>query len=670
MAVVSFPDEMHRKLIKRLDENCRFEEYLNAIEYCARKQIDQAPLMTWWQRNHEQMESENFELDFTFFLGKIVVRQMTWEQEKARRQEEARRKEENRSSEEPNALRDDVLAEADHLDRQRRFIKEHPEYRCVDAAERYHQLFADVYGTPNPLTTMGRYLNRFLSCDEAGEAENRDAPGFSLIGSFGYRGERPPAFVIGSPEHEHLMSLAFWVSQKTKRPESAAVFSFSLTCHGIGDFPSEEIMASACSCSHALFSHLMIDREIQLADPGALFRVLQMPLALTAAAAGPPHLTPEFFFIGSVIDTDSCNVANNYWSKRKELALAWKDFFARYRILRKRENGGRAFPRAGNLYRIALASQGWDDFCWTDGEQCIEKSFEVLCPDIFCVLDYLRKWLDNDDLLILDAEESRSGRFSDQHLILPIVREVRSESWYELSSSILCFYLLASAVAASGDLEDLKNVAPEILASRGTPGDHFVTRTIEMVCEIAEKEKQETTFLLFDQFRVTADDRVASLIERGENESCEFKSTLRVNLYTGKPDKKIEHAALKSIAAFLNKKGGSLLLGVGDNGEIIGIEEDRFENADKCVLHLKNLVSSLMPEGVDLVSYRIVLHQWKAVLLVDCKRGRRPTYLKNRETNQEEFYVRRGPSTDCLGVREAVEYIRREWHEGDVWPGL
>jgi hypothetical protein len=48
----------------------------------------------------------------------------------------------------------------------------------------------------------------------------------------------------------------------------------------------------------------------------------------------------------------------------------------------------------------------------------------------------------------------------------------------------------------------------------------------------------------------------AELITGGETEGVEFKSTLRINLHTGQPDDKMQMAALKTIAAFLNAGGG------------------------------------------------------------------------------------------------------------------
>jgi len=70
----------------------------------------------------------------------------------------------------------------------------------------------------------------------------------------------------------------------------------------------------------------------------------------------------------------------------------------------------------------------------------------------------------------------------------------------------------------------------------------------------------------------------------------EFKGTLRVNLHTGQNDVKLEHAVLKTLAAFLNSKGGTLFVGVNDDGEVIGLENDKFLNRDKMALHLDNLI--------------------------------------------------------------------------------
>ena len=72
----------------------------------------------------------------------------------------------------------------------------------------------------------------------------------------------------------------------------------------------------------------------------------------------------------------------------------------------------------------------------------------------------------------------------------------------------------------------------------------------------------------------------------------EFKSSLRVNLHTGNQDPRIEHAVLKTLAAFLNTRGGTLVIGVDDKGVPLGLENDGFQTEDKMDQHLANLIQT------------------------------------------------------------------------------
>jgi hypothetical protein len=67
---------------------------------------------------------------------------------------------------------------------------------------------------------------------------------------------------------------------------------------------------------------------------------------------------------------------------------------------------------------------------------------------------------------------------------------------------------------------------------------------------------------------------VLELIARGEGHTLEFKETLQYNIHTNRADPAILHSALKTIAAFLNTDGGTLLVGVSDTGEIKGLDRD------------------------------------------------------------------------------------------------
>lgn len=152
-------------------------------------------------------------------------------------------------------------------------------------------------------------------------------------------------------------------------------------------------------------------------------------------------------------------------------------------------------------------------------------------------------------------------------------------------------------------------------------------------------------------------DSLFNIINSGESNNLEFKSTLRWNLRDNKKDTAIEHSALKTIAAFLNSNGGTLLLGVKDNGEILGIETDSFENIDKFQLHLWNLIKVSLGQDLNpyINSYFETVEN-KTVCIVKCLKSKIPVFL-NHKGYDEEFYIRVGPGSVKLGLKDTHNYI-------------
>jgi hypothetical protein len=153
---------------------------------------------------------------------------------------------------------------------------------------------------------------------------------------------------------------------------------------------------------------------------------------------------------------------------------------------------------------------------------------------------------------------------------------------------------------------------------------------------------------------------VAELAALGESAGVEFKSTLRVNLHTGQADDKMQLAVLKTLAGFLNAGGGTLLIGVADDGSPVGLAADGFPNEDKLALHLMNLVRDrigqvfgpyIHPEFVELDGVR--------VLSIRVEKGPKPAFVKDGSI--ERFYVRAGPSTSELTGGNITQYAGCHW---------
>ncbi len=151
---------------------------------------------------------------------------------------------------------------------------------------------------------------------------------------------------------------------------------------------------------------------------------------------------------------------------------------------------------------------------------------------------------------------------------------------------------------------------------------------------------------------------IQSLIRAGEGTNLEFKSTMRMNLRTGKAGKEIELAWLKGVAAFLNTDGGILLLGVSDQGEVLGLEADGFENEDKCRLHFKNLINQHIGlEHSRYIQFILQAVQDKLVAAVECERSPKPVFLTTGK--EEDFYIRCGPASVKLSVSKVLQYLSK-----------
>lgn len=157
-------------------------------------------------------------------------------------------------------------------------------------------------------------------------------------------------------------------------------------------------------------------------------------------------------------------------------------------------------------------------------------------------------------------------------------------------------------------------------------------------------------------------EKIIKLIKKGESERLEFKSTLRTNLHTNEIDKKVEYANLKTIVAYLNSKGGTLLVGISDTGQIAGIEKDNFPSNDKLKLHLMNLLKEKVgSEFIQFISFEIFSIEEKEILKIDCKESDRPVFLKIEK--EEEFYVRNGPASVRLGGSELINYVKYKFKD-------
>jgi ATP-dependent Lon protease len=147
---------------------------------------------------------------------------------------------------------------------------------------------------------------------------------------------------------------------------------------------------------------------------------------------------------------------------------------------------------------------------------------------------------------------------------------------------------------------------------------------------------------------------------KGESDTVEYKATLRRNLYTGAQEPEMGFMALKTIAAFLNTKGGYLVIGMEDDGNAVGVDADKFKSEDKMSLHLVSLVKSYLGSlAMTFSDIQFEDYQGKRVMVVKCRKSSKTTFYKDKDTDRESFFIRTGPSTTRLSASETQEYIRQ-----------
>lgn len=173
---------------------------------------------------------------------------------------------------------------------------------------------------------------------------------------------------------------------------------------------------------------------------------------------------------------------------------------------------------------------------------------------------------------------------------------------------------------------------------------------------------------LFDDY-IRRHRRAEELLKLKESKTLEFKSSLRWDIKEDrKDDKRITHAVLKTIAAFLNTEGGDLSIGVADDRTVLGIEHDRLDDDDKYLRHLVQVVRNGLGEraGTCIDPTTQIVHG-KTVCLVSCQRSPEPVFLRWKDMVSQaegDFYVRSGPRTDKLSPCGAREYIRTRFSRG------
>ena len=234
-----------------------------------------------------------------------------------------------------------------------------------------------------------------------------------------------------------------------------------------------------------------------------------------------------------------------------------------------------------------------------------------------------------------------------------------------------------AAAQAADYLAEVKQKFPKALELQCIPEDPELWKIENYEQFLEERRKMLAKNLNAFLNKITATKETVApvsledLIAEGESDELEFKSTLRWDVKEGTINKKLEEVIMKTVAAFANSQGGTLLIGVGDDGEVIGLEPDYHSlggvDCDKFELHLRNLLNEQFGKGFVANKVVIKFHGigGKEVCQIETAAAKEPVIMKVKDKNGqviEKFYARSGNSSQEISLSEINLYMKERFH--------
>jgi hypothetical protein len=216
--------------------------------------------------------------------------------------------------------------------------------------------------------------------------------------------------------------------------------------------------------------------------------------------------------------------------------------------------------------------------------------------------------------------------------------------------------------------EIVRTRGPEALTAQGVPIDTALWQ-LENFQAFLEYRRAELAQMVNDFLNEVVREGgrhsdIPGLVSEGEGPTVEFKQTARFNLRTGAQDKTLEGVVAKTVAGFMNASGGTLVIGVDDDGNPVGLDRDlgtlAKPNLDGYQLFLRNLLNAAV--GADLcvrIGIEFPAMEGIQVCALRVPAAARAVWVSSG--NDKIFYVRSGNSTQPLNSEQAHCYITSHW---------
>jgi hypothetical protein len=187
---------------------------------------------------------------------------------------------------------------------------------------------------------------------------------------------------------------------------------------------------------------------------------------------------------------------------------------------------------------------------------------------------------------------------------------------------------------------------------------------------VVPQQTKDAALAAFQEFAPkTVDQQVAALIAAGESAAVEFKASVRWDVRENRLNEPLKYSVIKTVAAFLNSTGGTLLIGVDDDRKTVGLKGDysQFKKSDSRDAFENWLTTQLIDQFGKPASrlYSVSFHEMAGedVCRIEVQPSPSPVFVDEKGGKPAQLYIRTGNASRPLDTREIIEYSRHRWPE-------
>jgi hypothetical protein len=188
---------------------------------------------------------------------------------------------------------------------------------------------------------------------------------------------------------------------------------------------------------------------------------------------------------------------------------------------------------------------------------------------------------------------------------------------------------------------------------------------------LVSQETKDAALAAFKEFAPKSiDQQIAALIAAGESATVEFKSSVRWDMRGNCVNEPLKFSVIKTVAAFLNSSGGTLLIGVDDERKVVGLKGDYslFKKSDSRDAFENWLTTQFVDQFGKPASrlYSVTFHvvAGEDICRIEVQPSPSPVYVDEKGGKPAQLYIRTGNASRALDTQEIIEYSRHRWPNG------